>query len=218
MLEQVGLPQEIHMTRVLSYNIQSGGTYRTDKLATIIEATRADIIGLTEATDPQVAEELAQKLGMHLSMSGEAKNHTDWHVVLLSRLPVKDIQTHVRPDILTKQHLLEVTFEENNGNLLTVFVVHLTANFYKGSVSNRIRQTEMQEILRTMAARQGTPHLLMGDFNAVSPGETIKPSPLPPSFLNPTQANPSQIADPAHKQDLDLLYRSRIHALKPLPE
>ncbi|TMC40180.1 MAG: hypothetical protein E6J31_07595, partial [Chloroflexi bacterium] len=66
------------MTRVLSYNIQSGGTYRTDKLATIIEATRADIIGLTEATDPQVAEELAQKLGMHLSMSGEAKNHTDW--------------------------------------------------------------------------------------------------------------------------------------------
>src|SRR5436853_6393983 len=154
MLERVGLPQEIHMTRVLSYNIQSGGTYRTDKLAAIIEATRADIIGLTEATDPKGAEELAQKLGMHLSMSGEANHHTDWHVVLLSRLPAKDIQTHVRPDILTKQHLLEVTFEENNVNLLTVSVVHLTANFYNCSVSNRIRATEMLEMLRTITSRQ----------------------------------------------------------------
>ena len=217
MLEQVGLPQEIHMTRVLSYNIQSGGTYRTDKLATIIEATRADIIGLTEATDPQVAEELAQKLGMHLSMSGEANHHTDWHVVLLSRLPVKDIQAHVRPDILTKQHLLEVTFEENNGNLLTVFVVHLTANFYKGSVSNRIRQTEMQEILRTMAARQGTPHLLMGDFNAVAPGESIKTSALLSYFLNPTQAYPKQNSDSAAQAELDLAIRSSIRALEALP-
>jgi endonuclease/exonuclease/phosphatase family metal-dependent hydrolase len=205
------------MTRVLSYNIQSGGTHRTDKLATIIGATGADIIGLTEATDPQVAEELAQKLGMHFYVSEQAKHNKDWHVVLLSRLPVKDMQAHVRPDILTRQHLLEVTVEENNGSLLTVFVAHLTANFYKGSVSNRIRQTELQEILRVMAATQGTPHLLMGDFNAVAPGESIKTSALLSYFLNPTQAYPKQSANSAAQAELDLAIRSSIRALEALP-
>lgn len=205
------------MTRVLSYNIQTGGMHRTDKLATIIEATGADIIGLTEATDPQVAEELAQKLGMHLSLSGQANHHRDWNVGLLSRLPLRDMQAHVRPDILTKQHLLEITFEENNGTLLTVFVVHLTANFYKGSVSNRIRQTEVQEILRIMASRQGTPHLLMGDFNAVVPGESIKTSALLSYFLNPTQAYPKQSPNSAAQVELDLAIRSSIRALTALP-
>ncbi|TMD63267.1 MAG: hypothetical protein E6I91_13465 [Chloroflexi bacterium] len=205
------------MTRVLSYNIQTGGTHRADKLATIIEASRADIIGLTEATDPQIAEELAQKLGMHLYVSEQAKHNEDWHVVLLSRLPVIDMQAHVRPDILARQHLLEVTIEEYNGSLLTVFVVHLTANFYRGSVSNRIRQTEMQEILRVMAATQGTPHLLMGDFNAVAPGESIKTSALLSYFLNPTQAYSKQNSDSAAQVELDLAIRSSIRALKALP-
>ena len=205
------------MTRVLSYNIQTGGTHRADKLATIIEASRADIIGLTEATDPQIAEELAQKLGMHLYVSEQAKHNEDWHVVLLSRLPVIDMQAHVRPDILARQHLLEVTIEEYNGSLLTVFVVHLTANFYRGSVSNRIRQTEMQEIIRVMAATQGTPHLLMGDFNAVAPGESIKTSALLSYFLNPTQAYSKQNSDSAAQVELDLAIRSSIRALKALP-
>jgi endonuclease/exonuclease/phosphatase family metal-dependent hydrolase len=205
------------MTRVLSYNIQSGGTHRTGKLATIIGATGADIIGLTEATDPQVAEELAQKLGMHFYVSEQAKHNKGWHVVLLSRLPVKDMQAHVRPDILTRQHLLEVTVEENNGSLLTVFVAHLTANFYKGAVSNRIRQTELQEILRVMAAAQGTPHLLMGDFNAVAPGESIKTSALLSYFINPTQAYPKQNTASAAQAELDLAIRSSIRALEALP-
>src|SRR6266699_154979 len=104
MLDRVGLPQEIHMTRVLSYNIQSGGTYRTDKLATIIEA-----------------------------------------------------------------------------------------------------------------ARQGTPHMLMGDFNAVAPGESIKTSALLSYFLNPTQAYPKQNSDSAAQAELDLAIRSSIRALEALP-
>src|SRR5437588_12795713 len=150
------------MTRILAYNIQTGGTNRTDKLATIIEATGADVIGLTDATHPQVAVEIADRLGMHLKLSGQATHEKDWNLGVLSRLPVIDIQAHVRPGIFTKQHLLEVGVEEADGKQFTVFVVHLTAHFYKGPESDRIRRLEMQEILRVMPARQGTPHLLMG--------------------------------------------------------
>jgi endonuclease/exonuclease/phosphatase family metal-dependent hydrolase len=205
------------MTRILSYNIQTGGMHRIDKLATIIEATRADVIGLTEATNPHVAEELAKKLGMHLRLSGQAKHHKDWHIGLLSRLPIKDMQAHVRPDILTKQHLLEVTIEENNGSLLTVFIVHLTADFYKGAESNRIRRAEVQEILSIMSARRGTPHLLMGDFNAVAPGESLKTSALISYVFSPEQEYIKQYTSAIGQTELDLVTRSSIRILKAIP-
>ncbi len=205
------------MTRILSYNIQTGGMHRTGKLATIIDATSADIIGLTEATNPQVAEELAQKLGMHLRLSGQAKHHKDWHVGLLSRLPIKDVQAHIRPDILTKEHLLEVTIEENNGSLLTVFIVHLTADFYKGTESNRIRRAEVQEILSIMSARQGTPHLLMGDFNAITPSESLKTSALLSYVFNPEQEYIKQYTNAIGQAELDLVTRSSIRILKAIP-
>lgn len=205
------------MTRILSYNIQTGGTHRTDKLAAIIDASRADIIGLTEATNPHVAEELAKKLGMHLHLSGQAKHHRDWHVGLLSRLPIKDMQAHIRPDILTKQHLLEVPIAENNSSPLTVFIVHLTAKFYKGTESNRIRRAEVQEILSIMSARRGTPHLLMGDFNAVAPGESLKTSALLSYVFSPEQEYLKQYTNAIGQAELDLVTRSSIRILKTIP-
>ena len=205
------------MTRILSYNIQTGGMHRIDKLATIIEATRADVIGLTEATNPHVAEELAKKLGMHLRLSGQAKHHKDWHVGLLSRLPIKDMQAHVRPDILTKQHLLEVTIEENNGDPLTAFVVHLTADFYKGVESNRIRRAEVQEILNIMSVRRGTPHLLMGDFNAIAPGEGLKTSTLLSYVFDPEQEYLKQYTNAIGQTELAIVTRSSIRILKAIP-
>lgn len=205
------------MTRILSYNIQTGGTHRADKLATIIGAIRPDVVGLIEATNPQLAEELAERLGMQLGLSGQAQHQKDWHVGVLSRLPIKDIQRHVRPDIFTKQHLLEVCVEEPNGNLLTVFVVHLTADFHKRPESDRIRRGEVQEILRVMAAKQGAPHLLMGDFNAISPGEGIKGSDLLRYVMNPERDYLKKSKELIERSELDFVTRSYIHILQAIP-
>jgi endonuclease/exonuclease/phosphatase family metal-dependent hydrolase len=194
------------MTRILSYNILIGGTHRTDQLSTIMRATGADIIGLAEATDPQVAEELAERLGMHLCLSGQAKHASDWQVGMLSRLPIVEVRTHTRPDIFTRQHLLEVCVEETDGKQLTVFMVHLTAHFYKGTESDRIRRAEMQEILNIMTARRGTPHLLMGDFNAIAPGESFKASILLPYMMNP--GYPKRYKDFIKRTGLDFVIRS----------
>jgi len=69
-----------------------------------------------------------------------------------------------------------VCIEEADGSQLTVFITHLTASFTNGRAGDSIRRDEVREILRIMAPLQGTPHLLMGDFNALAPGDRLKGS------------------------------------------
>lgn len=205
------------MTRVLSYNIQTGGTHRLDKLVTFIAAIHADVVGLIEATNPLAAQELAERLGMQLTLSGEGTHAKDWQVGILSRLPITDIQRHARPEIFTKQHLLEVCIEEADGTSLTVFVTHLTAAFHRRAESDRTRRAEMQEILRIMSARQGTPHLLMGDFNAISPGESLKASALLSYLMNPEQDYLKRYKEFIERSDLDFLTSSYTQILEAIP-
>src|SRR6266705_5188087 len=165
------------MTRILSYNILVGGTRRIDQLTNIISSAHPDIVGLVEATNPQIVEELARRLGMQHKMSGNPKHGRDWQIALLSRLPIVQAQPHILPGILTKP-VLEACIEEEDGRKLTVFVTHLAAAFYRGRGGDGIRRREVQEILRIMVSKRGTPHLLIGDFNAIAPGDHLKASAL----------------------------------------
>jgi endonuclease/exonuclease/phosphatase family metal-dependent hydrolase len=171
------------MLRVLSYNILVGGTRRVEQLTKIIRSQQPDIVGLVEATDPQVVEELAGRLGMEFCLTGHAQRKGDWQLAVLSHLPIVQTKVHSSPIFSTRQHLLEVSVEEPGGTRLTVFVVHLTASFMQRVQSNRIRREQVQEILHIMAPHEGQPHLLMGDFNSVVPGEPVKGSNLLRYFL-----------------------------------
>src|SRR5579884_2011982 len=166
------------MTRVLSYNILLGGTQRVEQLAAIIRSAQPDIVGLVEATNPLVVEELAHRLDMQFSLTGRARGAWDWNVAALSRLPIIQTKTHTRPGVFTRRHLLEVTVEETAGTPLTIFVTHLTASFYKGMSSVHKRRSEVEEILSIMTPYQGQPHLVMGDFNSLTPGEEFRGSAL----------------------------------------
>jgi endonuclease/exonuclease/phosphatase family metal-dependent hydrolase len=205
------------MTCILTYNILTGGTGRTEQLATIIEAARADVIGLAEATNPRVVEELAKRLGMDFRLSGQATHERDWHVGVLSRLPIVNVQVHTRPGIFTRKHLLEVSVEETDGKLLTVFVVHLTANFFRRAESNRIRRGEMREILDIMASRQGTPHLLMGDLNAIAPGDGLRGSAFLSYFLSPEQGYLEKYQDFIERSKRKYVMRSTLRIIKAIP-
>lgn len=164
------------MTRILSYNIFLGGTRRVEQLSAIIRSARPDIVGLVEATNAQVVEELAVRLSMQYRLSGQGKRERDWHLGVLSRLPILHAQLHTDPATFTRRHILEVCVEGAIDSPLTIFVAHLTASFNRGPESNRIRRAEVQEILRIMASRRGTPHLLMGDFNSITPGDPSRGS------------------------------------------
>src|SRR2546423_5369651 len=100
------------MTRILSYNIRVGATRRVDPLTDMIKAARPDVVGLVEATNPQVVEELAHRLDMQYVVSAFPTHLQDWQVALLSRLPIIYTKTH----LLTKP-ALEVCLDRKSTRL-----------------------------------------------------------------------------------------------------
>ncbi len=179
------------MTTIVSYNILAGGynirengVPRTQQLLSIIRSAKPDIVGLIEATHPSVqqkpsvVEELAEALDMRLIPGGTPKHPDDYQLALLTRLPVTDTRLHNTSEL--NRAMLEVQVQEADGQQLTVFVAHLSAAFNRGRAGGGIRQREVENILRTMApARaQESPHVLMGDFNSLAPGDRFRASSL----------------------------------------
>jgi endonuclease/exonuclease/phosphatase family metal-dependent hydrolase len=164
------------MTRILSYNILVGGVDRVEQLDRMICSVGPDVVGMVEATNANVVEELAKRLNMQYCTSGQGSHRRDWNIAVLSRLPILYTQVHKRPDLFTRRHLLEVGLERTDGRAMTVFVIHLASSMHKGKEGNAIRRTEVQGLLSILKAHQGTPHLVMGDFNTLAPGDSMRSS------------------------------------------
>jgi endonuclease/exonuclease/phosphatase family metal-dependent hydrolase len=205
------------MTRALSYNILVGGKHRVDSLISIIKFCQPDVVGLIEAIDENVVEQLANNLDMEYRLSGRAKDEEGWQGAVLSRFPIISTRIHSNT-IITKQPLLEVCIEEHDGQPLTIFVTHLTADFSRFWIANYKRRREVQELLRIMESKQGTKHLLMGDFNSIAPGERLQGSSFLQYVTDPGlyyQLKP----DPSIKApDLNFVLPSALRVVKPLLE
>ncbi|MBX5457149.1 MAG: endonuclease/exonuclease/phosphatase family protein [Thermogemmatispora sp.] len=217
------------MTRILSYNILAGGLTpcpgedrRTEPLARLISAVQPDIVGLPEGLNPRrktekaVVEELAERLEMTLIRGDHPAAGDEFQVACLTRLPVLASRVHVRPGVLTRP-VLEVHVREEDGNELTVFVAHLIASFHKGRAAEHLRQHEIEAILDIMTAARGQPHLLMGDFNALAPGEPLRASALLRYVLYLDQTLPG---GESHERDghphLAYVLPDRLRPLQPL--
>jgi endonuclease/exonuclease/phosphatase family metal-dependent hydrolase len=216
------------MTRVVSYNILAGGyslrengRRRTPQLTTIIRSAQPDIVGIIEATNirhqekPIVVEEIAENLGMQLTMGGEQAPEEDYCIALLTRLPIIYVKTHPRPGLLTKP-LLEVCVEEANGQQLTVFVTHLSAAFNRGRGGGHLRIREAHEIIKIMEPlrQQNKPHFLMGDFNSLGPGDAFEAHRLLSYIVQMEQTRDPKIKDGV--PHFDSVVPRRLRFLKPL--
>lgn len=205
------------MVRVLSYNILIGGIHRVGPLTGIIAACNPDIVGLIEAIDEHVVEELANNLGMEYRLSGRAKDEEGWQGAILSRLPIISTRMHSNT-IITKQPLLEVCVEGSDREPLTVFVTHLTADFSKFWIANRKRQKEVHEILRIMKQKEGAKHLLMGDFNSIAPGEPLQGSSFLKYVTNPELYRQLKPDASIQAPNLDFVLPPMLRIIKPLLE
>ena len=176
------------MTCIVSYNILAGGynprtkgTRRTQQLIKIISSVQPDIVGLVEALNPQMTEkptvvdEIAETLGMQCITCGQPTRSQGYTVALLTHLPIVYTKVHFPPNFRARP-LLEVCVEEADGQHLTVFLVHLSAAFNRGWAGNHLRQREVEDILHVTAPLrvENRPHILMGDFNTLSPGDAFK--------------------------------------------
>jgi endonuclease/exonuclease/phosphatase family metal-dependent hydrolase len=151
--------------KILSYNICNGGGDRLPLIASLIQSRRPDLVALQEATDRSKAESLANMLEMELAF-GEAGS--GFHLAWLSRLPVVRWENHRLPALTRALLEIEVVWK---GTALSLFTTHL---WPRGSVEGeRRRIEEVQAILGVLRPLGDRPHLLLGDFNALSPGDPI---------------------------------------------
>ncbi len=156
----------------MTYNILFGGQNRISNIETVIRSVNPDILGVQEANDPQQLAGLADRLGMNYQI-GLVKS--GFHLAILTKFPIVSFQLFEN-SIFQKgliEAVLDIPGEEQYWH---IYVGHLTANFFQGYAAEKHREREVKEYIAIMgsARKQKRPHLLLGDFNALAPGEMFR--------------------------------------------
>lgn len=178
--------------RIMTYNIHrwAGGDRRLDveRLASIIAAAGADVVGLNEVLHPvtiggrtwEPLTSLAERLNMFYAFgpSGWSDYGPGWHGplgnALLSRYPLTEVANHQLPRFAGSKarSLLGTRLVGGPAAGLTAFVTHLDHAF-EGT-----RLVQIRAVLDRLA--NYGPHFVCGDFN--TPGFT---GPRASSFRTP---------------------------------
>ena len=147
--------------KLLSYNIRFGGTGRESALANAITAVNPELVVFQEATNPAVIERLAQATG--LPFWAARKDHS---IGYISREKIAYHEWHYPAG--AKHSFMEIVPE---GSEVRVFGLHLSARFSKWDERRRTR--EIRSLLKGIERHQQGPHVLVGDFNTLAPGELL---------------------------------------------
>jgi endonuclease/exonuclease/phosphatase family metal-dependent hydrolase len=144
-------------------------------LAEIIAATGADLIGLNEVFHPghtptgPALTVLASRLGMSYAFgptlpAESAPDDVPYGNALLSRWPILAYASHhLAPTVSYGQRgLLEIRVLLPSGQPFTVYITHLDHR------SEAIRLEQWASANAWLLRDRGRPHLLLGDFNALS--------------------------------------------------
>lgn len=160
--------------RVATYNILLGGGGRWPEITKVLGAIDADVVALQEADDRTAVEAAAEKLGYHVVFGTAGANPR--HQAVLSRLPVISITNHQDPGVFLRNSM-ELWIESPPGSQLAqlcLHTVHLTAAFHRRGRAEPERVRELAAVRAHSAAHPEVEHLVVGDFNAVAPGDRIQ--------------------------------------------
>jgi exodeoxyribonuclease-3 len=150
--------------KVLSYNIRFGGKGRQQWIGEVLRAAAADVVILQEAVDPEVVEELASLADMPVWTAFRGRS-----LGLLSRR--RQIRWAYHRPRQVKHGFLEVTLASPP---LTIFGLHLHPYFSRWTENYRIREARILLDLMAQTVQLNAPHVLLGDFNTVSPGDRVE--------------------------------------------
>jgi len=159
--------------RVATYNILLGGVGRGERIAAVLDRCDADVVALQEANDIELVRSLAQRLGMRMIVA-KPNDASKLNLALLSRLPVTRWRAHRHPGRMLRAHLVcEVEVQAPGLRRLRIHNVHLAARFGEKNKGEARRLRELEAILGDIERSGPTPHLVLGDFNSLAPGETV---------------------------------------------
>jgi exodeoxyribonuclease III len=155
--------------RVMTYNVLNGGTGRESLLLEVLRAAVPDIVVLQEVFDPGFVSRVADALEMQYFF---ARGNTKYHLALLSRWPIVASHSH-HPFPPIQQTVLEATIEHPNGWRLNVFGLHPVP--LPSALLELWRLWEIKVVLRRARLRAPSECLIVGDFNASAPGDSLRP-------------------------------------------
>ena len=159
--------------RVATYNILAGGGRRWSEITEVVRAIDADLLALQEVEDPDPMRSMGEGLGYTI-IFGKAPRFR--HQGFLSRLPIRAWQNHQDPKVYPRNSL-EVTVAAPPGSSLPelrLHTVHLTAAFQRRGRAEPERLRELEAVRAQAARDSAVPHLILGDFNALGPGDRIR--------------------------------------------
>jgi len=168
--------------RVLAYNLYFGGADRIESIYAVLKHVDADVIALTEADDRSVVETLAERLGLcHIWAQGSG----DRHIATLSRFPIYDWHIYNTPPLTqavleTKIAFPPLPLGEGAGSEgeLTLYNLHFLP--YLLLPCEFRRWQAVGKLLEVIRVRQPGPHLILGDLNAIAPGDRVLQRNNPP--------------------------------------
>lgn len=167
------MPTTSARLRVVTYNILLGGHGRGDRIAAVLDRCNPDVVALQEANDLDLVRSLAQRLGMRMIVA-KPNDASRLNLAVLSRLPVTRWRAHRHPGRMLRAHLVcELDVQARGLQRLRIHNVHLAARFGEKNKGEARRLRELEAILGDIARSGPTPHLVMGDFNSLAPGETV---------------------------------------------
>jgi endonuclease/exonuclease/phosphatase family metal-dependent hydrolase len=172
------LPSWRHDTRlrVLTYNILHGGRGREEHIAAVLERARADVIALQEASDLGMVRRLATRLGMH-TVVAKPSDAMPLNLVVLSRRRLARWRSHQHHGRMLRAHL-ECEIDTGSPRLprVRLHCVHLAARFGERANGEVRRMRELGAIMGDIEDAPNVPHLVLGDFNAIAPGDVVAAS------------------------------------------
>ncbi|HEY5628954.1 MAG TPA: endonuclease/exonuclease/phosphatase family protein [Candidatus Limnocylindrales bacterium] len=153
--------------RLVSYNIRKGGRRRSRLISEVLRRLDPDLVVLQEAVDPWVVAEVAREIDARVLLSAPGRS-----VAVLSRMGELEGCWHRGA---SGPRYAEVLLPSIGGRLLGL---HLTAGL--SGRGERRRAREAEQVLATAGAGPGMAGtILVGDFNAVAPGDLLSVRRLP---------------------------------------
>jgi endonuclease/exonuclease/phosphatase family metal-dependent hydrolase len=160
--------------RVATYNILLGGERRRELIHSVLERIDADVVALQEVREVEHIRELARDLGMEMLVGVPSDPDSVMHTAILTRLPVRTWRNRRHHGRMLRSHLhCEVETGGRELPVVGVHCLHLAARFGERNKGEARRIREIGAVLTDIAHETALPHMLIGDFNALAPGDDI---------------------------------------------
>ena len=150
--------------RVMTYNVLWGGVGRETQIRDVVAAIRPDIAVFTEASDSESFNTIARVVGPHRADGCGRKEFP----AVVSRWPIVEAERYGPP--WARQKWIAATIHPFSGPSVTVHGIHLVAQpLWPFEICRRF---EVGALLARLRQDQAAHHVVAGDFNALTRGET----------------------------------------------